>query len=413
MKDYELWEFPSGLRLVHKRITHTKIAHCGIILDVGSRDERPHEQGIAHFWEHMAFKGTTKRKAYHILSRLEGVGGELNAYTTKEKVCFHASVIESHFEKALELLADIAFHSTFPEKEIEKEKSVILEEMAMYRDDPSDAIFDNFDEILFPNHPLGWNIVGTTASIGSFTRQHFLDFVRRNLHNQRIVISVVGNIAFEKARYLVQKYFSDLPHYSAQLEREYPQQYQPQRIVQHRHTQQAHCIIGGRTYSLYDSKRIPFFMLNNLLGGPGMNSRLSMSLREKHGLVYSIESNYSAYTDVGAFTIYFATDAAALDKCRHLVMKELEKLHRQPLGTLQLHRAKQQLKGQLAMAEESNHGLMLMMGKSILDTGRVESLAEIFDQIEQVTAADLQEIACEIFAQDQLSELVFLPEKSP
>ncbi|MCS7018572.1 MAG: pitrilysin family protein [Cytophagales bacterium] len=411
MKDYELYEFPSGLRLVHKRVLHTKIAHCGIILDVGSRDERPHEQGIAHFWEHMAFKGTEKRKTYHILSRLEDVGGELNAYTTKEKVCFHASVIESHFEKALELLADIAFHSTFPEKEIEKEKTVILEEMAMYQDDPADAIYDAFDEILFPNHPLGWSIVGTTASVGSFTRQHFLDFVRSNIHNERIAISVVGNIPFEKAKQVAEKYLSDLPNFAAQLNRQKPQQYTPQQLVQYRPIHQAHCLIGGHAYDLYDPKRIPFFMLNNLLGGPGMNSRLNMSLREKHGLVYSTDSSYNIYLDAGTFSIYFATDPNTLPKCKALVMKELQKLREQPLGTLQLQRSKQQLMGQLAMAEESNLGMMLMMGKSILDLGRVESLDEIFEQIERIKATDLQEIACEVFAQDRLSELIFMPEK--
>ncbi|WP_250631819.1 M16 family metallopeptidase [Rhodoflexus caldus] len=411
MKDYELYEFPSGLRLVHKRVTHTKIAHCGIILDVGSRDERPHEQGIAHFWEHMAFKGTEKRKTYHILSRLEDVGGELNAYTTKEKVCFHASVMEQHFEKALELLADIAFHSTFPEKEIEKEKTVILEEMAMYEDDPADAIYDAFDEILFPGHPLGWNIVGTTASVGSFTRQHFLEFVRGNMQNNRIVISVTGNIPFEKAKYLAEKYLSDLPQFNASLNRQKPQHYIPQSLVQHRPIHQAHCLIGGHAYSLYDEKRIPFFMLNNLLGGPGMNSRLNMSLREKHGLVYSVDSGYNIYLDAGTFSIYFATDPNTLNKCKGLVMKELQKLREQPLGTLQLQRSKQQLMGQLAMAEESNHGMMLMMGKSILDLGRVESLNEIFGRIERIKATDLQEIACEVFAEERLSELVFMPEK--
>ncbi|WP_448519085.1 M16 family metallopeptidase [Rhodoflexus sp.] len=411
MKDYELYEFPSGLRLVHKRVLHTKIAHCGIILDVGSRDERSHEQGIAHFWEHMAFKGTEKRKTYHILSRLEDVGGELNAYTTKEKVCFHASVMESHFEKALELLSDIAFHSIFPEREIEKEKTVILEEMAMYEDDPADAIYDAFDQILFPNHPLGWNIIGTTASIGSFTRQHFLDFVRRHMQSNRIVVSVVGNIAFEKAKQLAEKYLGDLPKTTAALNRRKPQDYVPQRVVQYRPIHQAHCLIGGHSYNLYDERRIPFFMLNNLLGGPGMNSRLNMSLREKHGLVYSVDSGYNIYLDAGTFSIYFATDPNALNKCKSLVMKELQKLREQPLGALQLQRCKQQFMGQLAMAEESNLGMMLMMGKSILDLGRVESLNEIFERIERITAADLQEIACEVFAEDRLSELVLMPEK--
>jgi predicted Zn-dependent peptidase len=283
--------------------------------------------------------------------------------------------------------------------------------MAMYEDDPADAIYDVFDQILFPNHPLGWNIVGTTASVGSFTRQHFLDFVRGNMQNERIAVSVVGNIPFEKAKQVAEKYLGDLPKATATLSRQKPQDYTPQRVVQYRPIHQAHCLIGGHTYSLYDEKRIPFFMLNNLLGGPGMNSRLNMSLREKHGLVYSVDSGYNIYLDAGTFSIYFATDPNALNKCKSLVMKELQKLREQPLGSLQLQRCKQQLMGQLAMAEESNLGMMLMMGKSILDLGRVESLNEIFERIERITATDLQQIACEVFAEEKLSELVFMPEK--
>lgn len=411
MPDYHLHILPNGIRILHKQVTHTKIAHGGFILDIGSRDENPAQQGLAHFWEHMAFKGTAKRKSFHILNRLETVGGELNAYTTKEKLCFYASLLETHFEKAFDLLADITFHSTFPSREIEKERGVILEEMAMYLDTPEDAIIDEFDNVIFTNHPLGNNILGTKESVSGFTKPDFRTFIDQNLRTDALAFCSVSNWPFDKVVKLAEKYLSDVPPVYKQRERQPFTTYTPAVITQEKPISQAHCVMGCPAFSLLDERRIPFFMLSNLLGGPGMNSRLNLAVREKHGLVYTIDANYATYIDTGLFGIYFGTEKKQLKRTTALVLKELKKLREKPLGTLQLHTAKEQLMGQLAMAEESNIGLMMMMGKSILDLDKIESLNEIFDQIRRIKAADLTEIANEILREDNLSILNYIPAK--
>jgi predicted Zn-dependent peptidase len=412
LKDYDIYTLPNGIRIIHKQVTNTKISHCGFILDIGSRDEAPHQLGMAHFWEHLAFKGTEKRKAYHILTRLDAVGGDLNAYTTKEKICFHASVLEEHFEKAIELLTDITFHSIFPEKEIQKEKRVILEEMSMYLDDPTDAILDHFDEMIYLNHPLGMNILGTSESVSSFNRPHFLEFVQEHQNTEKIIFSSVSALPFAKVLHLAEKYLKDLPKKSAQYHRQKFEGFKKQELITKKATTQAHSIWGTESYGLHDEKRFPFGLLVNILGGSGMNTRLNMTLREKYGLVYGIEANFQSFIDTGIFTIYFATDKSNLEKCNDLITKELEKLREEKLGTLQLHKAKQQIKGQLAMAEESNLSLMLMLGKSMLDLGRIDSLNDIFEQIDAISAHQLLEIANEMFADEKLSKLVYLPENN-
>jgi predicted Zn-dependent peptidase len=410
MEDYDLFTLPNGIRIIHKQVTYTKIAHCGFILDIGSRDEKPHQQGIAHFWEHMAFKGTKKRRSFHILNRLESLGGELNAYTTKEKICFHASVLDRHFEKAIELLTDITFDSVFPERQIEKERSVILEEMAMYYDSPEDAIQDEFDNVLFGDHALGNNILGTTESVRSFHKDDFKQFILENLNTERIIFSSVSNLPFSKVVKLAEKYLSGIPAFSAHPERTPFTKYIPKKLSKPRVITQAQCAIGRTAYALNDSKRLPFFMLINLLGGPGMNSRLNLALREKHGFVYAIEANYTPYIDTGFMAIYFGTEKRQLNKSISLALKELRLLKEKKMGAVQLHSAKEQLIGQLAMAEESNLNFMLMMGKSLLDLNRIDTLAEIFESIKKVSAADLQDIANEMFDEDQLSVLTYLPE---
>ena len=401
----------NGIRIVHREVTHTKIAHCGFILDIGSRDEQPHQLGIAHFWEHMAFKGTNKRKAFHIINRLESVGGELNAYTTKEKICFYASILDKHYEKAIELLADITFDSIFPENQIERERNVILEEMAMYKDSPEDALQDEFDAIIFKNHPLGYNILGTTESVGSFHRQDFQNFLHEHIDTSRIIFSTVGNISFNKVKKLAARYLEKIPASFTNTTRLTFEGYQPQQITLNHSGQQAYCAIGRTTYERAHPNKLAFFMLNNILGGPGMNSRLNLSLREKHGWVYSVEANYHPFADTGLFAIYFATEPRHFERSIASVMKELKLLKTQPLGKVQLHTAKEQLFGQLAMAEENNLNFMLMMGKSILDNNEVESLESIFENIRKVTANDLLEIAQEMFDDSQLSVFRYLPEE--
>lgn len=410
MVDYNIFTLPNGIQVVHKEVNNTKIIHCGFILDIGSRDEREEQLGIAHFWEHMAFKGTTKRKAFHILNKLDAVGGELNAYTTKEKICFYASALDKHMESAFELLQDITFDSVFPEKQIEKERGVILEEMSLYHDSPEDSIQDEFDRVIFGDHPLGKNILGTPSSVRSFHREDFKQFIKNNLNTERVVFACVGNVSLKKVTKLAEKYFNPIPHLLDQKQRLPFQGYTPSQEVIKRNITQSHCAIGATAYELGHKNRLPFFMLMNILGGPGMNSRLNMALREKYGFVYNIEAGYHPFSDTGLFTIFFGTEPRQLEKGRKLVLKELQKLREVPLGSLQLHMAKEQLIGQLAMAEENNTSLMLMMGKSILDMGRVDSLDAIFERIRKVTSAQLREIANDQLEENRLSHLTFLPE---
>jgi predicted Zn-dependent peptidase len=410
MEGIQEYSLPNGIRVVHRQVTHTAISHIGIMLDMGSRDEKPHQQGLAHFWEHMAFKGTPKRTSLQIINRLEIVGGELNAYTTKEKICFHASVLTPHYERALELLADITFNSIFPEKQVERERGVILEEMAMYYDSPEDAIQDDFDEIVFANHQLGCNILGTQESVKGFTRQDLLDFIAENMDTHRIVFSSVGNMPFKKVIALVEKFMKDIPAKSSSLIRTPPAWYQPKSEVVKRSITQAQVAIGRTAYQLADPNRLPFFMLINLLGGPGMNSRLNLAVREKNGLVYSIDAGYTPFIDTGYWGIYFATEPKHLNKTNALILKELKILRETPLTKTQLHNTKEQLMGQMAMSEEGNMSFMLMMAKSLLDINRIDSLDELFAQIKTVTATQLQELANELCREEDLSYLTFLPE---
>jgi predicted Zn-dependent peptidase len=409
MIEYEIHTLPNGIRLLHKEVSNTKVSHCGFMLDIGSRDENVDNQGIAHFWEHMAFKGTTKRKAFHILNRIDAVGGELNAYTTKEKIAFYASTLDTYFENAFELLTDITFDSIFPERQIEKERNVILEEMSMYYDAPDDAIQDEFDNIVFTNHPLGMNILGTAESVRSFKRDDFKKFIAEHINTERLVFCSVGNIPFKKVKKLADKYLKDIPVFSAKKERAPFLKYEPIISRVNRTITQAHCAIGRDAYKLDSDKRMSFFMLANILGGPGMNSRLNLALREKHGFVYSIDATYQAYTDTGLFGIFFGTEPRQLERSIKLVHKELKKLREVPLGTVQLHTAKEQLMGQLAMAEENNASFMLMLGKSILDLNKVDTIDSIFTKIKSVSAKELQDLANEMFVEDQLSQLTYTP----
>lgn len=410
-EEYELYTFPNGIRLAHKQVTNTRIAHCGIMLDVGSRDETPDQQGLAHFWEHMAFKGTEKRRSHHIINSLERVGGELNAYTTKEKICFHASVLDEHFAKAADLLTDITFNSVFPEKQIERERNVILEEMAMYRDSPEDSIQDDFDAMLFEDHSLGYNILGTTETVSSFTKADLRAFIDANLDTSRIVFSSVSRFPMQKVIRIVSRFLADIPAKAVNRERIHPGAYHPRIQTVRRELTQVQCALGKPAYALDSEKRLPFFVLVNLLGGPGMNSRFNIALREKHGFVYAIDANYTPYIDSGFFGVYFGTEQKHLDKSLSLIMKEFKKVREQPLTTSQLHYTKGQIMGQLAMSEESNSSFMLMMAKSLLDTETVEPLQQIFEKIQQMTSRQLQDIAQEMFDENQFSILTYLPEE--
>ncbi len=410
MEEFEIFTLDNGIRLIHKRVRSTKVIHCGFHLDIGSRDEAEEQQGIAHFWEHMAFKGTNKRKAFHILNRLDSVGGELNAFTTKEKICFYASVLTEYFPKAFDLLADITFDSIFPEKQIENEKNVILEEMAMYNDSPEDAIQDDFDDLIFKDHSLGRNILGTQKSIRSFKRDDFKEFISKNIDTDKIIFSSVGNVSFERVKKLALKYLSQIPAHKTNRIRTPYNIYKPERKQFLKPITQAHCAIGSTAYPIIHGNRLPFFLLINLLGGPGMNSRLNLALRENKGYVYSVDAQYSAFTDSGMFAIFFGTEPGQLKRAEKMVLKELHKLQAKPLGSLQLYKAKEQLIGQLAMAEENNLGFMIMMGKSLLDLGRIEQLDDIFQKIKTIDAVQLMNLSNEMFASDKLSTLSYKPD---
>jgi predicted Zn-dependent peptidase len=412
MKEFDVLTLVNGIRVVYKQVASTKIVHCGIAIDVGSRDESPEQFGIAHFWEHMAFKGTSLRKSHHILNSIDSVGGELNAYTTKEKIYFYTSVLDRFVEKGFDILSDITFNSIFPDKQIDRERQIILEEMAMYNDTPEDAIQDDLDDHIYHSHPLGHNILGTTKTIKSFSKSHFNDFINTTVDTSRIVVSVVGNLPLKKIKKLSEKYFGSIPTYTNSKRNSVAFNNHSKHIEVEKPIVQAHVGIGIPTFSITDDKRVPMAMISNLLGGPSMNTRLNMTLREKMACVYSIDAHYAAYSDTGLFSIFYGTEEKNLLKSKNAVFRELEKLNKQQLGTLQLHKLKEQMLGQLAMAEENHASLMLAMAKSLLDLNTIQSLDEVFKDIENVSSKDIQEISNQVFQKEQISTLTFLPKEN-
>lgn len=409
MRNSSIFTLSNGIRVVHQHITTTNIVHCGLFLGVGSRDETSVNQGIAHFWEHMAFKGTRRRTSIDIIKSLDSIGGELNAFTDKEKIVFYASVRDQYFERAMDVLTDITFQSTFPVKELEKERGVILEEMAMYIDSPDDSIQDELEAVVFRNHPMGMNILGNEMTVRAFRKRDFVNFFANHADNREIVFSVIGNISLESTEKLAIKYLERKPTLRSTARRRKFSVYEQHEKVLQRGVKQSRCAIGRDAYPMMHENRIPFYLLNNIFGGPGMNSRLSLSVRERHGLVYSIDSHYNAYSDTGLFAIYFGTEPKQVKKCMKLIRKEMDKLCTSKLRPSELASAKDQIKGQLALSEENNLGIMIMMGRAVLDHNRVPSLDEIFEKIDAVTARSLQLVANEIFDEDKLSYLYMEP----
>ncbi len=410
MENQHIFTLSNGIRVVYQRVASTKIFHCGVFLDVGSRDEHTANQGIAHFWEHMAFKGTPRRNSFHIISSLDSIGGELNAFTDKERVVFFASVRDQYAERAIDVLSDITFNSIFPEAQIEKERGVILEEMAMYLDNPDDSLQDEFEAVIYKSHPMGMNILGKPETIKSFKRKDFLSFFKDHIDTRRVVFSCVGDLSVDTIEKLTRKYFG-VGKASRKVKRKKATPYQPREKELFRPVKQAKCAIGRDAYPMLHENRIPFFMLVNMLGGPGMNSRLNLSLREKYGFVYSIDAHYISYTDTGMFAVFFGTDPRQLEKAVKLVQQELNKFCEKPLSPRQLTAAKEQIKGQLAMSEENNLSHMMMMGRSILNRGSVPTIEEIFQEIQQTDAHKLLLIAQEMFNPETLSYLKMIPAK--
>jgi len=398
--------FPNGIRLIHNR-TNSPVGHCGIMINTGSRDEQDNEHGMAHFIEHVIFKGTQKRKTYHILSRIDDVGGELNAYTTKEETCIYATFLIQDYERAIELLQDITFNSTFPTKELEKEKEVILDEINSYKDNPSELIIDDFEELIFKNDPMGRNILGTPEKLAHYGQDNIKTFIKNNYHTDQIVICSVGQMDGAKVLKLASKYFKDIPSNLRTKKRPSTLPYHPQSVDKNMDTFQSHIVLGNTAYDLDNPKRFGLTLLSNIIGGPGMNSRLNMALREKNGIAYNIESIYTPYYGTGMFCIYFGTDEENLNRSLRVVNRELKKLRDTKLGKLQLHNATRQLKGQITIAYENNEHMMLSIGKSYMMYNKVDTLEETYNKIDNITSEDLMHIANEIFDPSQLSYLIY------
>ena len=396
----------NGIRIIHQE-TKSPVSHFGVLINTGSRDEEANEQGIAHFIEHVIFKGTQKRRAFHILNRIEDVGGELNAYTTKEETAVYATFLSEYYQRSMELISDILINSTFPAKELEREKEVVIEEINSYKDNPSELIFDEFEEILFDGHPIARNILGTPELLKTFSKESILKFMDENYHTDQIVLSSVGNISMSKFIHLAEKFFGAIPEKIRTKERSNRYNYQPERRVVQKDTFQAHCIIGNIAPSIFSSNRMSMILLNNILGGSSMNSRLNMVLRERNGMAYNVESSYTGYFDTGEFSVYFGTDKENIDRALRLVNKEFRKIKEQPMGILQMSRAKKQLIGQLAISTENREDLMLSIGKSLLFFNRVDTLETIFRKIEQIDPKEILAIANELFDDSQSSILIY------
>ena len=403
---------PNGIRLLHRQ-KKGEIAHLVLVVGTGSRDERDFENGMAHFIEHTIFKGTQSRKPYHILSCLDNVGGDLNAFTTKEETCLQASFLNAYYKRALDLLSDIAFQATFPENELEREKEVVIDEINSYLDMPSEEIYDVFEETMFKNHPLGRNILGTSALVKGFKREDILDFMDANYSTDNMILATVGDISFKDFEKMAQRFFGSRPSHLVPCRWKPFASYEPRTVEMERNNHLSHCMIGGLAPEFSHPKKRAMVLLNNILGGPAMNSRLSLNIREKYGFAYTIESQYNAYSDVGLFNVYMGVDPDSLDKAINLVYKELNKLCAQKLGTMQLYHAKQQLIGQLALGRESGMSELLAITRSLLMNEPIESVPDIIHTIEVITAEDLMEEANLVFDRNQLTTLIFRGSRIP
>jgi len=401
-------QLSNGIKILHKP-NQSLIAHAGIIIKTGSRDENNEEHGFAHLTEHMLFKGTGKRKGHHIINRVEHSGGEINAYTTKEYTCIYCTFLKEDYKKIIELLHDIIFHSTFPAKELDKEKEIIKDEITSYLDTPSEQIFDDFEELFFPDHPLGRNILGSTNTLMKIQQNNLLNFFRSKYNTDEMVISSVGDLSVKAFQKIINTYFETIPAKKRNHKRIPAPGASTFNISKNMKTHQAHCLLGSTGYALTHPGKNGLQLLNNLLGGPGLNARLNVSLREKNGVAYNIESQYVPYTDTGIFIIYFGTDPKNINKGIKLIHSELNNLKQKKLGTLQLSRAKKQLLGQIAMDSENKEHEMISLGKNYLFYNHTLTISQIYNRYEQITAKELIEIANEVLDVNKLSTLIYQP----
>ena len=428
---YNTYTLDNGLRIIHLP-SDSQVVYCGYQINAGTRDELPGEEGLAHFCEHVTFKGTERRKAWHILNCLESVGGDLNAYTNKEGTVYYAAILKEHIARAVDLLSDIVFHSTYPQQEIDKEVEVICDEIESYNDSPAELIYDEFENILFKGHPLGHNILGTAEQVRQFTTEDALRFTRKLYRPDNAIFFAYGDIDFKKLVKELEKLgvrSEELGVRSRELgvnsnigdnmEEEKGKEntsklvtpnsslLTPNLIVLEKHTHQAHVMIGTQAYDVHDDRRMPLYLLNNILGGPGMNAKLNLALREHNGLVYTVESTMVAYGDTGTWSIYFGCDEHDVKRCLRLVRKELDKLMEKPLSEAQLRAAKKQIKGQIGVACDNRENFALDFGKSFLHYGWEKNVDRLYEQVDAITAQQMQQVARELFDEQRLTTLIF------
>ena len=445
---YNTYTLDNGLRIIHLP-SDSKVVYCGYQINAGTRNEKPGEEGLAHFCEHVTFKGTERRKAWHILNCLESVGGDLNAYTNKEGTVYYSAILKEHIARAVDLLSDIVFHSVYPQAEIDKEVEVICDEIESYNDSPAELIYDEFENILFKGSPLGHNILGTAEQVRSFKTEDALRFTRKLYRPDNAIFFAYGDIDFKKLVKLIQKALGECPKgrelacsadcksaetpTEERIAEETPTGETPtaemgagdanhkvqsskfnvqskvagQTIVMQKNTHQAHVMIGTRAYDVNDDRRMPLYLLNNMLGGPGMNAKLNLALREHNGLVYTVESTMVAYGDTGTWSIYFGCDEHDVKRCLRLVRKELDKFMQKPLSDAQLKAAKKQIKGQIGVACDNRENFALDFGKSFLHYGWEKNVDRLYEQVDEITAAQIQAVAQELFDKDRLTTLIF------
>ena len=413
---YNTYTLDNGFRIIHLP-SDSKVVYCGYQINAGTRDEEPGEEGLAHFCEHVTFKGTERRKAWHILNCLESVGGDLNAYTNKEGTVYYAAILKEHIARAVDLLSDIVFHSTYPQQEIDKEVEVICDEIESYNDSPAELIYDEFENILFKGNSLGHNILGTAEQVRQFTTEDALRFTRKLYRPDNAVFFAYGDIDFKKLVTLLKRSVGseelrvkNEEFNSREEERmkgEESNSPKGQTIVMEKHTHQAHVMIGTQAYDVHDDRRMPLYLLNNILGGPGMNAKLNLALREHNGLVYTVESTMVAYGDTGTWSIYFGCDEHDVKRCLRLVRKELDKFMEKPLSDAQLRAAKKQIKGQIGVACDNRENFALDFGKSFLHYGWEKNVDRLYEQVDAITAQQMQAVAQELFDEHRLTTLIF------
>ena len=426
---YNTYTLDNGLRIIHLH-SDSQVVYCGYQINAGTRDELPGEEGLAHFCEHVTFKGTERRKAWHILNCLESVGGDLNAYTNKEGTVYYAAILKEHIARAVDLLSDIVFHSTYPQQEIDKEVEVICDEIESYNDSPAELIYDEFENILFKGHPLGHNILGTAEQVRQFTTEDALRFTRKLYRPDNAIFFAYGDIDFKKLVKLLKTLnfehgtlnfmngktsetptaemeAGDANHKVQSSKFKVQSKVAGQTIVMQKNTHQAHVMIGTQAYDVHDDRRMPLYLLNNILGGPGMNAKLNLALREHNGLVYTVESTMVAYGDTGTWSIYFGCDEHDVKRCLRLVRKELDKLMEKPLSEAQLRAAKKQIKGQIGVACDNRENFALDFGKSFLHYGWEKNVDRLYEQVDAITAQQMQQVARELFDEQRLTTLIF------